>query len=254
MPIDQSLQRYAPHLALPQIGVRGQRAIGEASVLLIGLGGLGGVAGQYLASCGLGELLLCDHDRVAESNLSRQLLYSAADIGRPKVEAAEEALARINPGLKTRLLARRMDQASIAHLLPDCDLVIDASDNYGTRLAVNRACLEHGTPWVMGSCIRMEGQLKLFAADRPAEPCYRCVYGTAPETLEDCPGAGVFAPVAGVIGAAMAHLALLRIVGLETSGALHVLDAAAWSWRAIATTPRADCPDCADRPRTPQNP
>jgi molybdopterin/thiamine biosynthesis adenylyltransferase len=212
-------------------------------VLLIGLGGLGCAAAQYLVASGVGRLTLCDFDTVAESNLSRQVLYGPADIDRPKTEAAYAALARLNPDAQIATRAERMDEAGIAALLPGCDLLLDASDNYGTRLASNRACLAAGRRWIMGSCVRMEGQLMLFN-DRPEAPCYRCVYGSAPDTLEDCPGAGVFSPVAGVVGAAMAHLALGCLTGSTRIEGFQLLDATRWHWRTLAVAKREDCPDC----------
>ena len=138
----------------------------------------------------------------------------------------------------------RVDHENLATILPGADLVIDASDNYGTRLAVNSACLGLALPWVMGSCIRMEGQLMLFSPGQGNRACYRCVYQKAPETLEDCPGAGIFAPVAGMIGTAMAHLALSRLAGLDLPSCLHVLDAQTMNWRQLKVRRDPNCPDC----------
>jgi adenylyltransferase/sulfurtransferase len=243
MTAERSPGRYSAQSAVQGIGQKGQDIIRAAHLLLIGLGGLGCAAAQYLAAAGTGRLTLCDFDTVAESNLSRQILYTARDVGSPKTATARDALLRLNPDISLTLVDDRVDDAALARLLPDCDLLLDASDNYGTRLAANRACLAAGVPWVMGSCIRMEGQLILFSG-REDEACYRCVYGSAPDTLEDCPGAGVFSPVAGIVGTAMAHLALGHLTESVSAAGMHVLDGSRWQWRAINTTKRSNCPDC----------
>ena len=234
--------RYAAHLGLTAIGEDGQRCIGTSRIALVGLGGLGCATAQYLVSSGIGELLLCDFDTVAESNLARQILFRSEDIGRLKTEAAAGMLADLNPDTKLECINDRMDKDKLADL--DCDLVIDASDNYGTRLAVNAACLQSGTPWLMGSAIRMEGQLMLFRPGTDEASCYRCLYGEAPETLEDCPGAGIFAPVAGMIGAAMAHRALCYLAGIEDSGQLQILDGQRGDWQQLQTVKNTQCLAC----------
>jgi adenylyltransferase/sulfurtransferase len=226
-PIDPMDSRYAAHMALSAIGAPGQERIAASRVALVGLGGLGCAVAQYLASSGLGHLTLCDFDRIESSNLARQVLYAPADMGRPKTEAAAETITRINPDLALTLLPNRIDPNLATDLFREHDLCIDASDNYGTRLAMNQAALATGTPWLMGSCIRMEGQLALFQA-RAETPCYRCAYGTAPDTLEDCPGAGIFAPVAGIIGTAMALQALKFLAGISIDTALTLFDAERW--------------------------
>jgi molybdopterin/thiamine biosynthesis adenylyltransferase len=131
------------------------------------------------------------------------------------------------------------------NLFPGCDLVIDASDNYGTRLAVNRNCLARETPWIMASCIRMEGQIMHLRPDLPGQPCYRCAYGSAPDTLEDCPGAGVFAPVAGIIGTAAAHFALSSLAGKQPPTGIHLFDASSWQWQSLKMARQPGCKACA---------
>ncbi|MCW8924831.1 MAG: HesA/MoeB/ThiF family protein [Xanthomonadales bacterium] len=246
MTTDTTMLRYAAHLPLKGVGEAGQQRIRDAHVALVGLGGLGCAAAQYLASSGIGALTLCDYDTVAESNLSRQILYHAGDIGRHKTEAAAEALTGLNPQSDLHTVTKRMHVADMLELFPGCDLVIDCSDNYGTRLAANRSCLELQKPWIMASCIRMEGQLLLLRPDQPEQACYRCVYGSAPDTLEDCPGAGVFAPVAGIIGASAAHFALAHLAGMDMPGGLHVFDGVNWSWRTLTTRKKPDCQVCGE--------
>jgi molybdopterin/thiamine biosynthesis adenylyltransferase len=236
--------RYSAHLPLSGIGTAGQQRIRDAHVALIGVGGLGCAAAQYLVSSGIGKLTLCDFDTVAESNLSRQILYRSADAGRAKVEAATDSLRNLNPECDLQSVARRMTDKDMQALFPFCDLVIDASDNYGTRLAVNRSCLALKTPWIMASCIRMEGQIMLLRPDLPETACYRCAYGKAPDTLEDCPGAGIFAPVAGIAGTSAAHFALAYLAGLQPPAGLQLFDAANWQWQSVKINKNPVCKDC----------
>jgi len=236
--------RYSAHYPLTGIGADGQQRIRDAHVALIGIGGLGCATAQYLVSSGIGKLTLCDFDTVAESNLSRQILYHPTDVGRSKVEAASEALQNLNPQTRLHSLAKRMTNEDMQLLFPDCDLVIDASDNYGTRLAVNRSCLELEIPWVMAACIRMEGQIMFMRPDLPGQACYRCAYGIAPDTLEDCPGAGIFAPVAGIVGASAAHFALASLAGLHPPSGLHLFDANNWQWQSLKISKVSICKDC----------
>jgi len=213
-------------------------------VALIGVGGLGCAAAQYLVSSGIGQLTLCDYDTVSESNLSRQILYRASDLGLSKVEAATDALQSLNPDAEIQSINQRMTDTDMQRLFPDCDLVIDASDNYGTRLAVNRSCLALKTPWIMASCIRMEAQIMMLHPDLPEHACYRCAYGEAPDTLEDCPGAGIFAPVAGIAGSSAAYFALAHLAGVETRAGLHLFDATNWAWQSLKIKRNPSCKDC----------
>lgn len=245
MPTERNNLRYAAHLPLTGVGERGQACIRQSHVALIGVGGLGCAAAQYLVSSGIGRLTLCDFDDVTESNLARQILYKASDLGRAKTEVAAETLRALNPETTIATHARRMTDSDMLSLFPDCDFVIDASDNYGTRLAVNRAMLALKIPWLMASCIRLEGQLMLLRPDLPNQPCYRCAYGQAPDTLEDCPGAGIFAPVAGITGVCAAHFALACLSGLPVAQGLHLFDASHWVWESLRIKKDSHCKDCA---------
>ena len=244
MTTEATMLRYAAHLPLDGIGSAGQQRICDAHVALIGVGGLGCATAQYLVSSGIGKLSLCDFDTVTASNLSRQILYRTSDLGRLKTEVATETLQALNPETNFQSVSKRMTDKDMQALFPECDLVIDASDNYGTRLAVNRNCLALKIPWIMASCIRMEGQLLFMRPDLPDQACYRCAYGEAPDTLEDCPGAGIFAPVAGIIGSSAAHFALAHIAGLTPPAGLHIFDAANWVWQSLRINKNPDCKDC----------
>jgi adenylyltransferase/sulfurtransferase len=245
MNTDSNMARYSAHLSLTEIGRAGQQRIRDSHVALIGVGGLGCATAQYLVSSGVGALTLCDFDTVAASNLARQILYRTADVGRLKVEAAKESLQALNPDNTLHTVAKRMADEDMQSLFPGCDLVIDTSDNYGTRLAVNRNCLALKKPWIMASCIRLEGQIMHLRPDLPEQPCYRCAYGDAPDTLEDCPGAGIFAPVAGIIGAAAAHFALSSLAGKPLRAGMHLFDAANWQWQSLRLGKQPGCRDCA---------
>lgn len=245
MPTETNNLRYAAHLPLAGIGEAGQAKIRDSHVVLIGVGGLGCPAAQYLVSSGVGELTLCDFDHVTESNLSRQILYRTSDIGRLKVEVAAQQLRSLNPETIINIQPKRMADQDMQSLFSHGDFVIDASDNYGTRLAVNRSCLDLRIPWLMASCIRMEGQLMLLRPDQKDHPCYRCAYGVAPDTLEDCPGAGIFAPVAGVIGTSAAYFALASLAGFSVPNGLHLFDANHWSWQFLRMSKNLTCKECA---------
>lgn len=234
-------KRYSAHLGLELIGVSGQERIRQSRVGLIGLGGLGCAVAQYLVSSGVGSLSMFDFDTVAESNLARQFLYRSSDVGARKVDVAKRRLSGDNPHVEIGAEPVRVDQAFLEDRLATLDLLIDASDNYGTRRAANRACIETKRPWVMGAAIRLEGQVAMF---EPQAPCYMCIYSDAAMGLEDCTGSGIFAPVAGIIGTTMGHLALMRLAGLHVASGLWIFDGAGNRWQSLNAVRRPDCPEC----------
>ncbi|MEO0420737.1 MAG: molybdopterin-synthase adenylyltransferase MoeB [Pseudomonadota bacterium] len=244
--------RYARHLALPQVGEAGQHTIGRGRVLVIGLGGLGSPASLYLASAGIGELWLNDFDRVDGSNLQRQVLYRASDVGERKATAAAKALREVNGDVKLHPLDERLDQAGLRDAVGAVDVVLDGSDNFATRFAVNAACAQVGTPVVSGAAIRFEGQLAVFRHDRRRQhgedtPCYRCLFAESDEANEDCQGNGVFAPLVGTVGTMMAAeaLKLLLGVGEDSAGRLLTYDALNMHWRSLRFARDPACPVCA---------
>jgi adenylyltransferase/sulfurtransferase len=239
------MSRFTRQMALPAIGEAGQQVLADARVILIGLGGLGCPAAQYLAGAGVGELVLCDHDNVDESNLARQVLYRDSDLGQPKVECASRALTTLAPAITITAVAERIDQPRLESLLDKRTIVVDGSDNYATRLAVNRACLARQRPWVMGAAVRFEGQLLTLRPDQPNKPCYHCLYGEVANSLDDCHGAGVFTPLTGVIGTAMAVEALRLLLGLHTGDCeLTLFDARYFQWRQVGLEVDPNCTDC----------
>jgi molybdopterin-synthase adenylyltransferase len=238
-------KRYARHVALAEVGEDGQRRIGAASSLIVGVGGLGCPAAQYLVSSGIGALALNDFDRVDETNLPRQILFASEDVGALKVEAAARSLARLNPEVEIRTLAERLDDAALEKAVEAVDVVLDCTDNFTTRLAINRACVAARRPLVTGAALRFEGQLAVFE-NRGKGPCYRCVYDDEDEWLGTCQGNGVLAPVPGVIGTAMAVEALkLALDGRSSLNARMLLwDAQSASWRTLTIKPDPECPVC----------
>jgi len=239
-------QRHARHIALPDFGVAGQARVSQARVLLIGLGGLGCPAAQYLAAAGVGTLILNDFDRVDASNLARQVLYTPADIGALKVDAAAARLAAMNPEVRLTCLDERLDGVGLAEAVARCDLVLDGSDNLATRLAVNAACVAAGTPLITAAVIRLEGQLLVCPNDGSDAPCYQCLYDEHDESLGDCRGAGVLGPVAGILGTLMASEALLWLAAVPRSatGGLLLVDARSASFRRLQSRRNPHCAVC----------
>jgi molybdopterin-synthase adenylyltransferase len=238
-------ERYARHVALADVGTAGQDRLTAASALVIGVGGLGCPAAQYLASGGIGRLVLNDFDRVDRSNLPRQILFGDADVGRLKVEAAAERLGALNGDVAIDCEARRLSEDELAAAVAAVDVVLDCTDNFTTRLAINRACVAARRPLVTGAALRFEGQLAVFE-NRGKGPCYRCVYDDEDEWLGTCQGNGVLAPVPGVIGTAMAVEALkLALDGRSSLNARMLLwDAQSASWRTLTIKPDPECPVC----------
>jgi adenylyltransferase/sulfurtransferase len=241
-------RRYARQVALMEVGESGQARIGAGRALLVGLGGLGCPAAQFLATSGVGRLVLNDFDRVDETNLPRQILFTAADVGSLKVEAGAARLRALNPGVEIETVPERLDAARLDALVQAVDVVLDGTDNFAARFAVNRACVACGVPLVSGAAVRLEGQLAVFA-NRPGEPCYACLYDDEDEWLGDCQGNGVLAPVPGVIGTAMAMEALKVLLGWDSAlrNRLLLWDAKRGDWQSVALRRKPDCAICAQR-------
>ena len=244
---DPLLLRYSRHILLDELGPDAQARFASAHALIIGVGGLGAPAAQFLAAAGVGTLSLCDADSVDLTNLQRQILYATADVGQRKVDAAAARLSSINPHVTIVKVARRIGEADLQPLVAAADVVIDCCDNFATRHAVNRACVGARTPLVSGAALRFDGQLAVFDTRNPASPCYHCLFGEGDELEETrCATMGVFAPLVGIIGSTQAAEALKLIAGVgETiSGRLLLLDALAMRWREVRVTRDPHCPVC----------
>jgi len=241
-----TLSRDARHLALPQVGADGQRRIAESSILLIGVGGIGCPASAYLASSGVGSIALCDFDTVDETNLGRQVLYGPAHIGELKADVAAARLSKINPAINVTAIAERLTGDALTKAVRDADVVLDGSDNFATRFEVNAACVAAERRLISGSAIRFEGQLAVFGPEYSVSPCYRCLYEEADESLGDCAGNGVLAPIPGVIGTMMAVEALKFLAGVDSPvPLLRLYDGVASEFRHLGVNKRPDCPVCA---------
>jgi len=237
--------RDARHLALEQVGKKGQARIAAGSALLIGAGGIGCAAGQYLVSSGVGRVVICDFDSIDATNLGRQVLFGPEDIGKSKVRVAGSRLAASNPDIDITIIDSRMDDAQLADAVAAVDVVLDGSDNFSTRFQVNDACVASGRRLVSGAAIRLEGQIAVFGPDYRKSPCYRCLYSEADESLDNCAGNGVLAPVPGVIGTLMAVEALKTLARIDVStGVLRLYDGQSSDFHSIAIKKRSDCPAC----------
>ncbi|GMQ83842.1 MAG: molybdopterin-synthase adenylyltransferase MoeB [Gammaproteobacteria bacterium] len=243
---DKQLLRYSRQIMLPQIDVKGQQKLLESHVLIIGAGGLGSPVAMYLASAGIGRITIADNDEVDLSNLQRQILHRNKDLGRPKVDSARDTLAELNPDIQITPLNTFIDRAVLAKLVTQADLVVDASDNFATRFAINAACVETGTALVSGAAIRMEGQLSVFLPQRADSPCYRCLYSEGNEPDQTCSENGVLAPVVGAIGSlqALEAIKVLLDIGESLCGRLLVFDGLYHEWRSIKLNKDPNCPVC----------
>jgi len=243
---DKQLLRYSRHILLPQVGIEGQQRLLEARVFLIGLGGLGSPVAMYLAASGVGHLVLVDHDRVELSNLQRQIAHSTNAIGIDKVASAKQTLQALNPGVRITTFNKVLNADELTEQVRLADVVVDASDNFATRFALNRICVEQKKPLVSGAAIRMEGQVTTFRADQPDSPCYRCLYKDMDELAETCSETGVLAPVVGIIGSIQAAevLKVLTDAGQTLTGRLLILDAQTMEWRELRLRKDPDCPVC----------
>ncbi len=245
---DSQLLRYSRHILLDEIGIEGQERIMRGRALVIGVGGLGSPAAVYLASAGIGHLTLVDHDTVDLTNLQRQIAHTEARVGQAKVESARQHLLAINPKLNITALAERADAQRMDALVADADVVLDCSDNFATRQAINAACVRHRVPLVSGAAIRFDGQLAVYNPRDPQSPCYACVF-PPDAALEEtrCATMGVFAPLVGIIGSMQAAeaLKLLSGAGQPATGRLLMLDGRDMSWNDIQLPRNPDCLVCA---------
>ena len=247
---DEQLLRYSRQIMLPRIDVGGQERLLAARALIIGAGGLGSPAAMYLAAAGVGHLVISDDDRVDLSNLQRQLLHHVADIGRNKADSARDTVRALNPDVRVTVIEERLQDETLAAQVGAADVVLDCSDNFATRFAVNRACFGQRTPLVSGAAIRLEGQLAVFMPGSVNSPCYNCLYREGEEADQTCSENGVLAPVVGIIGSLQALEAIKLILSLGDSlaGRLVVFDGMAHDWRTLKLRRDPACPVCGEPP------
>ncbi len=248
---DEQLLRYSRQIMLPEIDIAGQQKLADARVLIAGVGGLGSPVALYLAAAGVGHLILADPDIVELSNLQRQIIHDTSTLGKSKVDSAGIRLHNINPHVSLDLVCEQLDTHSLRSKMPAADLVIDATDNFAIRYALNDYCFEKLIPLVSGAAIKFEGQVAVFDPRKPESPCYRCLYpetaGADPEL--NCAENGVVAPLVGIIGSvqAMEAIKLICNIGESLTGWVHYLDASFMDWQKLRLTRRSDCPVCSKR-------
>lgn len=244
---DDQLLRYSRHILLDDIGIEGQQMLLAAHVLVIGAGGLGSPVALYLGSAGVGRLTIVDHDRVDATNLQRQIAHSTARIGEFKAHSVVQAVAALNPDVQVIPVTERADEALLAHLVPQADVVLDCTDNFATRHAINRACVKYRKPLVSGAATRFDGQLAVYDSRNIDTPCYACVFPES-ELLEEthCATMGVFAPLVGIIGAVQAAeaLKLLCGIGQTLTGRLLLLDGRRMVWDEMQLQRNSACTVC----------
>ena len=243
---DDQLLRYSRQILLPQVGFEGQDRLTNSTALVVGVGGLGSPAAMYLAAAGVGHVIIADSDKVDLSNLQRQIAHRTADMGRPKVESAREALIALNPEVRVTAISARLEGELLEDQAAQADVVVDATDNFTTRFAVNAACVKARKPLVSAAAVRWEGQIAVFHPERPDSPCYRCLYRDEAELAETCSQTGVIAPLVGIVGSmqAVEALKVLLDVGETLGGRLLLLDALRMEWRSVRLRKDPACPVC----------
>lgn len=247
---DAQLLRYSRHLLLDEIGIAGQERLSAARALIVGAGGLGSPVSLYLAAAGVGRIVLCDHDHVEPTNLQRQIAHDLESLGVNKAESAARRMRAMNPDIEVIPLPQRLEGEVLLEEVESADVVLDCSDNFATRHAINRACVAFRKPLVSGAAVRFDGQISVFDPRQPHAPCYACLF---PEEAGGgemrCAEFGVFAPLVGVVGSMQAAEALKLImdIGASLSGRLLLYNALDAEWRSIRLKKDPACPVCAGR-------
>ncbi len=247
---DDQLLRYARHILLDELGIEGQEKLLAARVLVVGAGGLGSPAAMYLASAGIGHIVLADDDTVEISNLQRQIMHATDRLGQLKAESGRRSMLALNPEIEVQTQTRRMDSGALMTQIAEVDLVVDCTDNFATRHAINRACVALKKPLVSGAAIRFEGQISVFDPRDIDAPCYHCLFPEADDVEAlSCATTGVFAPLVGIIGSMQAAEAIKVIAQIGTSlkGRLLILDAFDMQWHSVRVKRDPGCAVCAGR-------
>lgn len=243
---DQQLLRYSRQIMLPQVDIEGQQRLLDANILIVGAGGLGSPAAMYLAAAGVGRITLYDDDQVDLTNLQRQIAHDTSDIGLDKVISTLNTLKKINPEVNVLACKARLEGELLDQEISAADVVLDCSDNFSTRFAINRACVSHQTPLVSGAAIRFEGQISVFTPGTHDSPCYNCLYQSDGEELQNCARNGVIAPITGVIGSlqALEAMKLIMNIGENLTGRLLLLDGLSLEWQTLRLKKNPACPTC----------
>lgn len=243
---DKQLLRSSRQIMISQMGIEGQEKLAKASALIIGLGGLGSPVAMYLASAGVGHLILVDDDTVELSNLQRQIVHNSENIGLAKVDSAKKNLQALNPECRVTPVNQRLNRDALMTQVEQVDIVVDASDNFHTRFLLNEICVLTRKPLISGAAIRLEGQVTVFRNDIDNSPCYRCLYKDEGELDQSCSNNGVLAPLVGIIGSvqALEAIKIMANFGKDLNGRLLLLDASRMEWREIKLKKDPGCPVC----------
>ncbi|MGZ5601082.1 MAG: HesA/MoeB/ThiF family protein [Methylobacter sp.] len=243
---DNQLLRYSRQIMLPQVDIEGQQKLLAAKALIVGAGGLGSPASIYLTAAGIGTITIYDNDVVDLSNLQRQITHHTSDIGTDKVISTRQTLNQLNPDIKIRAVKQRLEGEHLDFEVMQADVVLDCSDNFSTRFAVNKACVRHQTPLVSGAAIRFEGQVAVFTPGKNNSPCYNCLYNSDGEEMQNCATNGVIAPVTGVVGSiqALEAMKLIMNIGETLTGRLLLLDGLTMEWNMMKLRKNSNCPTC----------
>ena len=243
---DEQLLRFSRQIMLPTMDVAGQQELVDATVLIVGMGGLGCPVAMYLSAAGVGHLVIADDDTVEITNLQRQIAHEQSNLGESKVSSAEATLKGLNPDVRITQIKNRLEGDLLEQAVVSADVVVDASDNFNTRFAVNQSCLKNKKPLVSGAAIRMEGQVAVFDSGNPESPCYQCLYSECGDDDASCSQNGVMAPLVGIIGSVQAMETIKLITGIGNSlvGRLLLLDAATMQWREMKLPRDPSCPAC----------
>jgi molybdopterin/thiamine biosynthesis adenylyltransferase len=246
---DNQLLRYSRQIMLPQIDIEGQQKLLAAKVLIVGAGGLGSPAAIYLAAAGVGNIVIYDNDIVDLSNLQRQIAHHTPDIGTDKVISTRQTLNQLNPDVQVRAVKQRLEDEQLDYEVGLADVVLDCSDNFSTRFAINHACVNQQTPLVSGAAIRFEGQVTVFTPGKNNSPCYNCLYNSDGEELQNCATNGVIAPITGIVGSiqAMEAMKLIMNIGEALTGRLLLLDGLTMEWNSMKLRKNPNCPTCSVR-------
>jgi adenylyltransferase/sulfurtransferase len=242
---DQDLLRYSRQIILPEVGIEGQLALLDSTMLLIGVGGLGSPSAMYLAAAGVGHLIIADFDKVELSNLQRQVIHHTDDIGEFKVDSAKAKMLSINPDVKITTV-KDLSENNLNAWVEKSDIVLDGTDNFDTRFKINKACVEQKTPLVSAAVIRFEGQLSVFKGYEVDNPCYQCLYSEEGNSDENCTDNGILAPVAGMLGTMQALQAIKVVLSLgeQPVGKLMMIDALDLTFRSVKINKDSACKIC----------
>lgn len=246
---DEELLRYSRQIMLPELDVAGQEKLKAATVMIVGLGGLGSPVAMYLAAAGVGHLILVDHDEVDLTNLQRQIVHNSERIGESKVHSARETILDLNPHCKVTVEAKRLKERSADRLVASANAIVDCTDNFSTRFLLNRLSVQYQVPLISGAAIRMDGQISVYDPNNEESPCYQCLFDDTGEGDQTCANNGVLAPIVGLVGSIQAVETLKQLTGMGQTlvGRLLMVDGLNMRFREVRLKKNPDCEACSGK-------